>query len=155
MGLYNHVKWYALYVFLHFYYVPGLHIASTVLMLQVPFFNCKYLLPNLQVPCSTHQQANHSTFLFTPDLLTPHTAFLRLRATVPVFWNVSTHFSYPVHTNPMPRARDAATIVENWSLTERRFRHLQRTVLGRYFLSCHTVIANAQDLHLSCTNSSM
>ena len=39
----------------------------------------------------------------------------------------------------MPRARDAATIVENWSLTERRFRHLERTVLGRYLLSCHTV----------------
>ena len=40
----------------------------------------------------------------------------------------------------MPHARDAATIVENWSLTERRFRHLERTVLGRYLLSCHTVI---------------
>ena len=44
-----------------------------------------------------------------------------------------------MHTNPMPRARDAATIVENWSLTEWRFRHLERTVLGRYLLSCHTV----------------
>ena len=77
------------------YYVPRLHVASTVLMLQVPFFICKYLLPNLQIPCSTRQQTNHSTVLFTPDLLTPHTAFLRLHATVPVFWNVSTHFSYP------------------------------------------------------------
>ena len=64
-------------------------------MLQVPFFICKYLLLNLQVPCSTRQQANHSTVLFTPDLLTPHTAFLRLHATVPVFWKFSTHFSYP------------------------------------------------------------
>ena len=31
----------------------------------------------------------------TPDLLTPHTAFTSLPATVPVFWNVSTHVSYP------------------------------------------------------------
>ena len=116
--------------------------------LQVPLsccryrsFICKYLLPHLQVPWSTRQQANLDTVLFTLDLLTPHTAFLRLHATVPAFWNVSTHFLTPVHSNPMSCARDAATIVENWSLTERRFRHLERTVLGRYLLSCHTVIS--------------
>ena len=39
----------------------------------------------------------------------------------------------------MPRSRDAAWIDENWTLTERRVRHLERTVLGRYLLSCHTV----------------
>ena len=64
-------------------------------MLQVPFFICRYLLLNIQVPISTRQQAIHGTVLFTPDLLTPHTVFTSLPATVPVFWNVSTHFFYP------------------------------------------------------------
>ena len=64
-------------------------------MLQVPFFICRYLLLNIQVPFSTRQQAIHGTVLFTPDLLTPHTAFPSLPATVSVFWNVSTHFFYP------------------------------------------------------------
>ena len=64
-------------------------------MLQVPFFICRYLLLNIQVPFSTRQQAIHGTVLFTPDLLTPHTAITSLPATVPVFWNVSTHFFYP------------------------------------------------------------
>ena len=64
-------------------------------MLQVPFFICRYLLLNIQVPFSTRQQAIHGTVLFTPDLLTPHTAFTSLPAAVPVFWNVSTHFFYP------------------------------------------------------------
>ena len=31
-------------------------------------------------------------------------------------------------------------IIANWSLAVRRFRHLERTVLGRYLLSCHTVV---------------
>ena len=71
-----------------------LHIASAAFfILQVPYFICRYLLLNIQAPFSTRQQAIRGTVLFTPDLLTPHTAFLH--ATVPVFWNVSTHFSYP------------------------------------------------------------
>ena len=44
---------------------------------------------------STRQQAIHGTVIFTPDLLTPHTAFPSLPTTVPVFWNVSAHFFYP------------------------------------------------------------
>ena len=64
-------------------------------MLQVPFFICRYLLLNIQVLFSTRQQAIQGTVLFTPDLLTPHTAFPSLPATVPLFWNVSTHFFYP------------------------------------------------------------
>ena len=43
-------------------------------------------------------------------------------------------------TQSLPRPRDATSIDENWTLTERRVRHLERTVLGRYLLSCHTVI---------------
>ena len=64
-------------------------------MLQVPFFICRYLLLNIQVPFSTRQQAIHGTVLFTPDLLTPHTVFTSLPATVSVFCNVSTHFFFP------------------------------------------------------------
>ena len=71
------------------------HCKYRVPTLQVPFFICRYLLLNIQVPFSTRQQAIHGTVLFTPDLLTPHTAFTSLPATVPVFWNVSTHFFYP------------------------------------------------------------
>ena len=64
-------------------------------MLQLPFFICRYLLFNIQVPFSTRQQAIHGTFLFTPELLTHQTAFPSLPATVPVLWDVSTHFFYP------------------------------------------------------------
>ena len=71
--------------------VPRSHSAGTVLYLQVPS-----VLLNIQVPFSTRQHAIHGTVLFTPDLLTPHTAFLRLHATVPIFWNVSTHFFLPL-----------------------------------------------------------
>ena len=111
-------------------------------MLQVPFFICRYLVLNIQVPFSTRQQAIHGTVLFTPDLLTPHTAFPSLPATVPVFWNVSTHFFYQCahSTQSLSRPRDTTSIDENLTLTERRVRHLERTVLGRYLLSCHTVI---------------
>ena len=101
-----------------------LHIASTVLILRAPFFICRHLLLNTQVPFSTRQQAIHGTVLFTPDLLTPHTAFSSLSATVLVFWNVSTHFSYPCtpgrcHVHAMPHQstkighlpRDASAIL--------------------------------------------
>ena len=64
-------------------------------MQKVSFFICRYLLLNIQVPFSTRQQAIHGTVLFTPDLLTPHTDFPSLPATVPIFRNVSTHFFYP------------------------------------------------------------
>ena len=36
-------------------------------MLQVPFLICNYILPNLQVPCSTLREANHNNVLFTPE----------------------------------------------------------------------------------------
>ena len=71
-----------------------LHIASAVLIPQVPFFICRYLLLSIQVPFSTRQQAIYGTVLFTPGLLTPHTAFPSPPATT-VVWNVSTHFFYP------------------------------------------------------------
>ena len=48
-----------------------------------------------------------------------------------------------MHTQSLPRPRDATSIDENWTLTERRVRHLERTVLGRYLLSCHTVQGGA------------
>ena len=116
-------------------------------MLQVPFFICRYLLLNIQVPFSTRQQAIHGTVLFTPDLRTPHTAFPSLPATVPVFWNVSTHFFYPYahsvvasstrcHLNWRKLDTYRATLGKRTVLG--RY-HLERTVLGRYLLSCHTV----------------
>ena len=71
------------------------HCKYRVFMLHVPFFICRYLFLNIQVPFSTRQQAIHGTVLFTPDLLTPHTAFSSLPANVPIFWNVSTYFFYP------------------------------------------------------------
>ena len=37
-------------------------------------------------------------------------------------------FVIPVHTQSLPRLRDADLIPENWSLAERRFRYLERTV---------------------------
>ena len=44
-----------------------------------------------------------------------------------------------MHTQSLPGPRDATSIDENWTLAERRVRHLERAVLGRYLLSCHIV----------------
>ena len=103
-----------------------------------------YRLDNctLQVPFSfcTRQQAIHGTVLFTPDLLTQHKssqAFPRLYQYSETFLRT---FSTSVHTHSLPRPRDAASIDENWTLIERRVRHLERTVPVRYLLSYHTVL---------------
>ena len=108
------------------------HSASTVLIQQVPFSVLYFdeQVPSLQI---------RITVLFSADLRTPRTALPGFPTTLPVFQNVSTHFFTPVHTQSMPRPRDATSIDENWTLTERRVRHLERTVLGRYLLSCHIV----------------
>ena len=123
--------------------------------LQVPFSFSKYRshsagtvlwlifdeqVPSLQI-CIT--------VLFSADLQTPRTALPGFPTTLPVFQNVSTHFFYPstpMHTQSMPRSRHAAWIDKNGTLTERRVRHLERTVLGRYLLSCHTVTWSAINL---------
>ena len=119
-----------------------LHIASTICILQVPFFICRYLLLNIQVPFSTHQQAVHVTVLFTLDLLMPYTAFPSLSATVPA--SILKRFYAPflppctlirclVHAMPPQSTKIEHLIIE------RRVHHLERTVLGRYLLSYHTV----------------
>ena len=69
-------------------------------------------------------------------LMQPFQAFLRLYQYSETFLRT---FSTHVHTQSLPRPCDAISIDENWTLTERRVRHLERTVLGRYLLSCHTV----------------
>ena len=71
-------------------------------------------------------------------LVQPYRGFLRLSWYSETFLRT---FINHMHIQSLPRSRDAATIAENWSLTERRFRHLERTVLGRYLLSCYTVIS--------------
>ena len=114
--------------------------ASTVLIQQVPFsFNryrslayilmSRYLLFKFALPFSLARTYKR--------LVQPYRGFLRLCRYSKTFLRT---FITHVHIQSLLRSRDAATIAENWSLTERRFRHLERTVLGRYLLSCHTVI---------------
>ena len=117
-----------------------LHMATTAFILQVPFFICRYLLLNIQVPFSTHQQSIHGTVLFTPDILTPHKPFWAFPRLYQYSETILRTFSTHEHTQSLPRPRDAASINENWTLTERRVRHLERKVPGRYLLSHHTVI---------------
>ena len=116
--------------------------ASTVLIQQVPFSFSKYrslvyilmgryLLFKFALPFSSARTYKR--------LVQPYRGFL------PLCWYSKTFlrtFCTPVHTQSIPRSRDAARIDENWTLTERRVRHLERTVLGRYLLSCHTVPFN-------------
>ena len=46
------------------------------------------------------------------------------------------------------------TIAENCSFTERRFRHLEKTVLGKYLLSYHTVSKGCWKIWLSFAGAS-
>ena len=113
--------------------------ASTVLIQQVPFsfsryrslayiLMSRYLLFKFALPFSLVRTYKR--------LVQPYRGFLRLCRYSKTFLRT---FFTPVHTQSMPRSRDAAWIDENRTLTERRVRHLERTVLGRYLLSCHTV----------------
>ena len=114
--------------------------ASTVLIQQVPFsfsryrslayiLMSRYLLFKFTLPFSLARTYKR--------LVQPYRGFLRLyRYSKTFLCTFITH----MHIPSLPRSRDAATITENWSLTKRRFRHLERTVLGRYLLSCHTVL---------------
>ena len=87
-----------------------------------------YLLFKLALPFSLHR-----IFL---RLIQPFQAFLRLHQYSETFLCT---FSTPVHTHSLPRPRDAVSIDENWTLIERRVRHLERTVVDTYLLGYHTV----------------
>ena len=113
--------------------------ASTVLIQQVPFsfsryrslayiLMSRYLLFKFALPFSLGRTYKR--------LIQPYRGFLRLCRYSKTFLRT---FITHMHIQLLPRSRDAVAIVENWSLTERRCRHLERTVLGRYLLSCHTV----------------
>ena len=113
--------------------------ASTVRIQQVPFWFSRYrslpyilmsgyLLFKFALPFSLARTYKR--------LVQPYRGFLRLCRYSKTFLRT---FITHMHIQSLPRSRGAATIAENWSLTERRFRHLERTVLGRYLLSCHTV----------------
>ena len=114
---------------------------STVLIQQVPFsfsryrslacifLMSRYLLFKFELPFSLARTYKR--------LVQPYRGFLRLCWYCKTFLRT---FFTPVHTPSMPRSRDAAWIDENWTLIEWRVRHLERTVLGRYLASCHTVL---------------
>ena len=114
-------------------------ISASSKLLQVPFsfskyrslayiLLCKYLLFKFALPFSLPRTYKR--------LVQPHRGFQRLSRYSETFLRT---FITHMHIQSLPRSRNAATIAENWSLTERRFRHLERTVLGRYLLSCYTV----------------
>ena len=119
--------------------------ASTVLIQQVSFSGLYFdeQVPSLQI---------RITVLFSADLQTPRTALPGFPTTLPIFQNVSTHFLYSCAHSVDASFTHAAWIDENWTLTERRVRHLERTVLGRYLLSCHTVMYLVNKCYWNVTN---
>ena len=114
-------------------------ISASSKLLQVPFscskyrslayiLLCKYLLFKFALPFSLPRTYTR--------LVQPYRGFLWLSRYSETFLRT---FITHMHVQSLPRPRDAATFAKNWSLTERRFCHLWRTVLGRYLLSCYTV----------------
>ena len=97
------------------------HSTSTFHVQQVPFSGLYFdeQVPSLQI---------RITIIFSTGLQTPHTSFPGFPATLSVF-RFYTLF----------RSCITASIDENWTLIERRVRHLERTVPGRYLLSYCTV----------------
>ena len=115
-------------------------ISASSKLLQVPFsfskycsltyiLLCKYLLFKFALPFSLPPTYKR--------LVQPYQGFLWLSRYSETFLRT---FITHMYIQSLPCSHDAATIAENWSLTERRFRHLERTVLGRYLLSCDTVV---------------
>ena len=115
-------------------------ISASSKFLQVPFSFSKYrslayiLLrkyPLFKFALSFSLPRTHKR------LVQPYRGSLRLSRYSETFLRT---FITHMHIQSLPRSLDAATIAENWSLTERRFRYLERTVLGRHLLSCYTVL---------------
>ena len=126
-------------------------ISASSKLLQIPFsfskyrsltdiLLCKYLLLKFVLPFSLPRTYKR--------LVQPYRGFLWLSRYSETFLRP---FITHMHIQSWPRARDVATIAENWSLTERRFRHLERTVLGRYLLSCHTVQTGIKSHTFECS----
>ena len=114
--------------------------ASTILIQEVPFsfrryhslayiLMSRYLLFKFALPFSLAGTCKH--------LIQPYPGFPWLYRHSETF--LCTFFT-PVHTHSLPHPCDAASLDKNWTLTERRVRHLERTVPGRYLLSYHTVL---------------
>ena len=120
------------------------HISANFKLLQVPFSFSKY---HSHSASTIHYilMSRYLLFKFAlpfslartyKRLVQPYRGFPRLCRYSKSFLRT---FSTPVHTQSLPRSRDAASIDENWTLAERRVRYLERTVPGRYLLSYHTV----------------
>ena len=129
-------------------------ISTNFKLLQVPFSFNRY--PSVAYILMSRYLLFKSVLLFSlartyKRLVQHHWGFPRLcRYSETFLRNCFT----PVHTQSMPRSRDAASTDENWTLTERRVRHLERTVPGRYLLSHHTMINRTYWNDISKTNPS-
>ena len=107
-------------------------------MLQVPFFICNYLLPNLQKPCSTLQEANHSNVLFTPE--SSNASYSHSKAS-----HDCTSILKRFHTLFVPLCTLIQCLVLAMPPQSLKIDRLPSDasailVLGRYLLSCHTVL---------------
>ena len=115
--------------------------ASTVLIQQVPFSFSRY---RFLAYILMSGYLLFTTFALLFSLVTTHKRLVQPnRGFQRLCWYSETFlrpfFFIPVHTQSIPRSRDAASLDENLKFTMRRVRHLERTVPGRYLRSYHTV----------------
>ena len=124
--------------------------ASIVLIQQVPFsfsryrslayiLMSRYLLFKFALPFSLARTYKR--------LVQPYRGFLRLCRYSKTFLRT---FITHMHIQSLPRSRGAATIAENWSLTERRFRHLEKN--GTWQVPSqlsHSADGHASKLHVN------
>ena len=119
-----------------------LHVASTVLMLQGPFF-ISFFAGTFSFTCKYPSRPINKQFALSLSLPRTLEHLISLpkasRDRTSIYWNVSRHFCYHCTPSAIASFTRYRQNGRNLSLVKRRFRHIERTVLGKSLLNYITM----------------